>query len=339
MDTNLEFHCDLKGLCRSCVLCRPPFQCCYQEFSLTRRECNFSRCPFSSFCPHANLKSFKSRDQDMAKTLDILSGNHFKNTAVRLPSHFIPEIMPMRQERQEAISIAKSAKVPLIAVSLQNFFHGIHETILLREARKRGLHKFMDYSGEIILTTDVKDRLCDHFVQSPVYFRTIVEQLRPDYLTTFDTYTYNNIPAGIARIKMLEVASSLGHLMDSEAKIIGLAVGSTPDQVFSYVEFLTRLGCKIIAQPVYEFRRKADTDSIRWRIWLTRELGAKVFLLSCSPGFTARRRVYADYYSSWSWFSSVSSRDKVEYKKRRAKLLRMLTLSKKCSEQAKLGGS
>lgn len=158
-------------------------------------------------------------------------------------------------------------------------------------------------------------------------------------MTTFDTYTYNNIPAGIARIKMLEVASSLRHLMDSEAKIIGLAIGSTPDQVYMYVEFLTRLGCKIIAQPVYEFRRGADTDSIRWRIWLTRELGVKVFLLSCSPGFTIRRRVYADYYSSWSWFSSVSSRDRVECKKRRAKLIRMLTLSKKCSEQARLGGS
>lgn len=179
MDPNLEFYCDLKGLCRSCVLCRPPFQCCYQECSLTQRECNFSKCSFSSVCPHANLKSFESRDQDMAKTLDILSGNRFKNTAARLPSHFIPEIMPMRQERQEAISIAKSAKVPVIAVSLQNFFHGIHETILLREARKRGLHKFMDYSGEIILTTDVKDRLCDHFVQNPVYLRAIIEQLGP----------------------------------------------------------------------------------------------------------------------------------------------------------------
>lgn len=338
MDPNLEFHCDLRTICGSCVLCRPPFQCCYQEFLLTLRECNFSKCFFSSSCPHSNLKFFKDRNQDLAKSLTLLSANRFKNPAVRLPSHFIPEIMPMRQERRAAISIVKSTKVPVIVVSLQNFFRGIHETVLLREARKSGLHEFMDYSGEIILTTDVKDRLCDHFVQNPVYFRSMMEQLRPDYLTTFDTYTYNNIPAGIARTKMLEVASSLRHLLDSEAKIIGLAIGSTPDQVFSYVEFLTRLGCKIIAQPVYEFRREADTDSIRWRTWLTRELGASVLLLSCSPGFTARKRVYSDYYSSWSWFSSVSSCDSVAYKKRRAKLLRMLTLSKKCSEQSRLGG-
>lgn len=326
----------MKNICKSCVLCRSPFQCCYHEFFLTQRECNFAKCFFTPYCAHANLKSFKNKEEHLLKALNETSGGLFHNTATSLPVHFIPEIMPMKKDQQRAMSIVKDVDAPIIAVSLQNFFRGASETILLRKARKKGLHQFFDYSGEIVLTTDVKDRLCDRFIENPNYFKAIVEQLKPNCVTTFDTYTYANIPASIARIKMLEVQLSMRHLMDLDCKIIGLALGATPDQVCYYVDLLRKSGCKIIAHPVYEFRKKADTDSIRWRIWLSRKLGAKVLLLSCSPGFTYRMRVYSDYYSTWSWFSSVSSKDRNAHRKRRTKLLQMIGLAKKCSEQAKL---
>jgi hypothetical protein len=326
----------MKDVCKSCVLCRSPFQCCYHEFSLTQRECNFAKCFFTPYCAHANLKAFKNREKQLLKALNETSGVHFHNAATSLPRHFIPEIMPMKKDQQRALSIIRDVHVPIIAMSLQNFFRGTSETIMLRKARKKGLHQFFEYSGEIVLTTDVKDRLCDRFVENPNYFKAIIEQLKPDYVTTFDTYTYANIPGSVARLKMLEVQLSMRHLMDLDCKIIGLALGATPDQVYDYVDLLRKLGCKIIAHPVYEFRKKADTDSIRWRIWLSRKLGAKVLLLSCSPGFTYRMRVYSDYYSTWSWFSSVSSKDRNAHRKRRTKLLQMIRLAKKCSEQAKL---
>ena len=326
----------MKELCKSCVLCRTPFQCCYHEFLLTQRECNFSKCFFSPLCPHANPKSFKDKEMHLSEVLNQATGGRFLKAATSLPSSFIPEIMPMRKDQQEALSIAEDVGIPIIAVSLQNFFRGTHETLLLKRARKSGLHDFFHCSADIILTTDVKDHLCDLFVENPNYFRTIVEQLGPDYLTTFDTYTYSNIPACIARIKMLEATLSSYRLIDLNCKIVGLALGATPDQVYNHVEVLTKLGCKIIAHPVYEFRKEADTDSIRWRIRLSRKLGAKVLLLSCSPGLTARRRVYSDYYSTWSWFSSVTSRDRNARRKRRTKLLRMIALAKKCSQQAHL---
>jgi hypothetical protein len=336
VDGKSAFYCDMKGICKSCVQCRPPFQCCYHEFLLTQRECNFAKCFFTPYCPHANMESYKDKEEHLLKTLNEMSGIFFQNAATNLPTHFIPEIMPMNNDRKRAISIAKNVDSPIIAVSLQNFFRGTRENLLLRKARKNGLHRFFDYSGEIVLTTDVKDRLCDRFTENPRYFRTIVEQLKPNYLTTLDTYTYANIPASIARIKMLEARLSMRHLVELDCGIIGLALGATPDQVFSYVDILMKLGCKIIAHPVYEFRRKADTDSIRWRTWLSRKLGAEVLLLSCSPGFTHRMRVYSDYYSTWSWFSSVSSKDRDAHRKRRTKLQKMMDLANKCSEQAEL---
>ena len=272
----------------------------------------------------------------LVKSLDQATNGSFLKPAISLPSSFIPEIMSMGRDNQEALLIADEVGASIIAVSLQNFFHGTRETNLLRKARQSGLHTYFGYPGEIILTTDVKDRLCDLFVENPNYFRTMIEQLKPDYLTTFDTYTYSNVPACISRIKILEATLSSYRLMDVPCKIVGLALGATPDQVYNHVEVLTKLGCKIIAHPVYEFRKESDTDSIRWRIWLSKKLEAKVLLLSCSPGLTARRRVYSDYYSSWSWFSSVSSRDGNAHRKRKAKLLRMISLAKKCSGQAHL---
>jgi hypothetical protein len=334
--SQLSFHCDMRNLCKSCVLCRTPFLCCYHEFLLTQRECNFSKCFFAPICPHANIQSFKSKEAHLLEVLNQTAGGLFPKPATSLPSSFIPEIMPVGKDNREALMIAKDIGVPIIAVSLQNFFRGTRETFSLRKAKKYGLHRFFEFSGDIILTTDVNDRLCDLFVENPNYFRTIMEQLGPEYLTTFDTYTYSNIPACIARIKTLEATLSSYRLMDLNCKIVGLALGATPDQVYNHVELLTKLGCKIIAHPVYEFRKEADTDSIRWRIRLSRKLEAKVLLLSCSPGLTARRRVYSDYYSTWSWFSSVNSRDENAHRKRRNKLLRMITLAKKCSQQAHL---
>jgi len=326
----------MKDVCRTCVLYTSPFHCCYHEFLLTHNECSFGKCFFTTYCPHVNLESLKNKEKHLVEILNNTSKGIFQTPATSLPASFVPEVMPMRKERKIAMSIIKDMDIPAIAVSLQNFFFVTRETPLLRQARKCGLHNFFDYSGEIILTTDVKDRLCDRFVENPRYFKAIVEKLKPEYLTTFDTYTYSNIPACISRIKTLEAIHSSYELLDSNCKIIGLALGATPDQVYNHVQKLKELGCKVIAHPVYEFRRYADTYSIRWRVRLSKKLQGKVLLLSCSPGLTARMRVYANYYSSYSWFSSVSSKDKNSYKKRKAKLLRMIELGKKYSEQAYL---
>lgn len=326
----------MKDVCKSCVLYFSPFHCCYHEFLLTQRECNFRKCFFTKYCPHVNLESFKTKERRLIEILKDTAKGVFRTAATSLPSSFIPEVMPMKKDRQEAMSIVRDMEIPIIAVSLQNFFRGTRETSLLRKARRLGLHNFFDYSGEIILTTDVKNRLCDKFLENTGYFRVLVEKLKPEYLTTFDTYTYSNIPACISRIKMLKAISSSYELLNLDCKIIGLALGATPDQVYSHVQTLIQLGCKIVAHPVYEFRKDADTYSIRWRVLLSKRLQEKVLLLSCSPGLTARMRVYANYYSSWSWFSSVSSKDKNAYRKRKAKLSRMITLGKKYSRQTRL---
>ena len=124
MDEKLTFHCDMKDICGSCVLWVPPYRCCYQELLLTHRECNIAKCFFSPVCPHSNPASFKNKEQHLLKTLNEGEPVLFLKRATTLPSAFIPEILPKKKEGQEALSIVKDVDVPVIAVSLQNFFRG-----------------------------------------------------------------------------------------------------------------------------------------------------------------------------------------------------------------------
>ena len=161
-------------------------------------------------------------------------------------------------------------------------------------------------------------------------------QVKSDYLTTADTYTYCNLPAAIARIKVHEAMLASRTLTELDSKIIGLALGSTPYQVYCHVKSLMDMGCKIIAYPVYEFRKFAENDSIDGGLRLSQMLGVKSLLLSCSAGVSSRMRVYSDYYSTWSWFSSISSKDPHALEKRKKKLERMLELGKNYSEQKRI---
>lgn len=276
---------------------------------------------------------FKTKEELLLKAVNLTPQPCFKNPAQALPAAFIPEIMPFKKQGEKAISIAKEVNVPIISVSMQNFFIGTRETLMLTRARKSGLHKFFNYSGEILLTTDVHDRLCDHFAENNYYFGKLVAQLKPDYITTLDTYTYYNVPASISRLKIQEAILSSRTLIDSDAKTIGLALGATPYQMYTHVKSLMEMGCKIIAYPVYEFRKSGDNDSVRWRLRISQKLGVKSLLLSCSAGVTSRWRVYSDYYSTWSWFSSISSKDPSSFDKREKKLQKMVELGKNCSEQ------
>jgi hypothetical protein len=137
---------------------------------------------------------------------------------------------------------------------------------------------------------------------------------------------------------MQQTLASSRKLVDLDCKIIGLSVGATPDQVFEYVEELKKMGSRVIAFPTYEFRKKNDTFSIRWRILLSRKLKLKTLLLSCSPGSSAQRKVYADYYSSYSWFSSTNSRKPNAFDRRKKRVIRMIDLGEKYSKQRTLLG-
>jgi len=303
---------------------------------VTGIECDLARCSFHKYCPASKGKKY------IHELINNLScefssksqkGLAFQEVASSLPSAYIPEVRPVGREKDEAIRVVKELDIPIIAVSLSKFYRGLTETSSLRRALRAGLHKFMRFEGKILLSTDVQDPLCDKFTNNPRYFKRIAENLTPDYITTLDTYSYYNIPACISRIKMLQILVADYDLVDLTMKVIGLVVGGGVRQVLQCALQLQRMGCGVICYPVYEMRRYHDTYSIRARTEVLKTTGAPVALLSCTPGTRKNERVYANYYSSLSWFSMIGKHTKVNFS-RKEKLSKLIKLAQECSKQA-----
>ena len=153
-----------------------------------------------------------------------------------------------------------------------------------------------------MLTTDVRDRLCDFFLDKPDYFVEMVNALAPEYLTTFDSYTYNDIPTYISEIGICRTLIGLEYLEQTDAKLIGLVLGSNSSQVLAHSRKLVSAGIKLLAYPSYEFRRQRMDEVLGSRLRLLHHyLTLPVLALSCSAN-PARRTIQAEYYSSLSWF-------------------------------------
>lgn len=172
-----------------------------------------------------------------------------------------------------------------------------------------GLHRFCDYEGKILLTTDVNDSLCDAILAKPDYFVKTVNELGVDYLTTFDSYTYFDMPAYISRQNINRTLRFIPHFRDCNAELIGLVLGSNSSQIRDHARTLTGLGMKILAYPGYELRRYKLHRLLQFRIDIVRRVvNAPVLALSCSA-WSGSRTILADYYSSHSWFPLSASKD------------------------------
>jgi hypothetical protein len=224
------------------------------------------------------------------------------------------------RDLRRAIKIVNAVKVPIIAVSLERFYSGIHETSHLRQAKKQGIHHYLGYDGQVLLTTDVRDQLCDYLLQKPDYFVKTVNQLSPDYTTTLDSYTYCDLPTYIAAINISRTLKTLPVLQNLQSKVIGLVLGSNSGQVLSFAKTLVGSGIKLLAYPSYELRRQKLDTLLRRRIGILKAmLKLPIMALSCSAD-PKKWAASADYYSSLSWFPF--SRDDSTYLREGSAILR-----------------
>ena len=282
-----------------------PYECVFWDSYISGKACPLLNTTYRRLCPSCNTDFVERavRETEEKASLSI-QDIHLTNVVETLPSVFVPEVRPTDSERIKSMMIIKEIGHPVIAVSISKFFNGSNETFLLKRAKALGLHDLYDYGGKILLTTDVQNDLCDLFLRKPDYFVKVVRSLSPDYVTTPDTYTYNNLPAAISRIKIAETLLTVPMWDEIECPIIGLVLGSNMMQIHRYASKLFELGLQLLAYPCYEMRLLKMDQLIRLRIdYLRQKLQRKVLTLSCGPG-SGKRFVNADYYSTLSWTTS-----------------------------------
>lgn len=342
-DTNyyfrLQFPSNLKcpfydfRYCGTCTLLGFSDECCLYECHVLNYHCDCTNCFFKTECPYF---SDTFREQYISLLDKCLSTSYiFNNVAKDLPSSYVPEVK-VSGKNKASISIINDLGLPIIAISLQEFINPLSTRKVSKKlavAMKKGLHDFLKYDGEIILTLDVRDELCNDILRRPNFYIDIFNKLVPEYVTTFDAYTYLNIPSAISTLKMLQVYVANSFLVNFDGRVIGLQLGATPFQLYLFTKALLKQNLKIIAVPAYELRRQKLDKIIQYRLDLIRSLGGKTFALSCGPGIAKNRSIYANFYSTFSWYSFT-----MNPQKRVEKLHKMINVARDNSLQERFVG-
>src|SRR5438445_5674341 len=167
MITSSLTNCDLLPVCQNCNAVEEPYECCYWDNG-KGDSCNLDKRTFH--VNHSILKTADWRDQlsnARERAQDVISSVKLAG-AESLHFPFIPEVKLGRKDRSRSLSIIRKLDVPIIAVSLGEFYNGARPRKRLARARKQGLSVYLGFEGHILLTTDVRDKLCEHFLRYPL---------------------------------------------------------------------------------------------------------------------------------------------------------------------------
>jgi hypothetical protein len=334
MITNSSLECDLATTCQTCNALEFPYECCYWDTKMG------GRCLFRSKQFHVKHDVLASPEwrTNFARTLREAKA---AESAIKLrgprslPTRFIPEVKLSRRDKQRSLAIIQRLGIPIIAVSLSEFYDGTRRLGRLKIAKRIGLSKYLGYNGKIWLTTDVPDDLCEHFLRRPKELRNDIIDLNPSFASTPDSSCYQRIPAAISLLNIARTIIATETLSDLDVEFIGLALGSNTSQLLEHAATLQKLGCSLIALPLYEYRRLGLDEIARFRVaQLRSKIRSGVIALSCSPS-AGKRLILSDYYSSWSWFSFTdASNFNIDYGTQR--LRRFLNRARELSSQRAL---
>jgi len=323
---------------RLCFVCSKQ-ACCYHKYLEGEINCRHT-CICRPLCKSSANKREKAIEIDFNEIPEFVKVGRIKNPCIGIPasSRYIPQIPVRLREAKNALKLVDEAELDAIAISLGDFFTPNGDfNKYYREAKIRKLHNYLDYDGYILLTTDIKDFLCDQLSRSKLI--DMIYSLEPNGVTTYDTYCYDDQPSFVTQIKMVEALKGTRETFDElNTEAIGLAIGP-PNKLFEwYSSCLVEMGGKVLAIPCYEVRvrgkKQERVGPISHRIKFLRDNfpSAEIILLSVSAS-RAFKVFSADYYSSLTWFI-VKEKNRVRKNKLRLeRLLRYKQLTKKYGSQ------
>ncbi len=172
---------------------------------------------------------------------------------------------------------------------------------LLQRIVSRGLKDFVDFDGEILLSSVMPDHyILEHDVG---WFIKLVKDLRPDIAMTWDVPTYSDHP----------LKSSLGWVLQSlgaarsmslslEVPLIGLVSGADLAQVRMSSICLRQMGFENQALACQELLRGRQLHYLRECASMVRKNSSSLTLLSCSHPKMFQAFQVANHFVGMSWF-------------------------------------
>ena len=317
-----NINCGFLGLCGVCI------NSCIINCCLLRRiNCEIP--PIA--CEMINCISLDDCEKAIRGDLiteDIPKINDFsgKQRKVRTPlNKFNVNYYPILQIESkktlsEQLKLIKKLDFPAIVISLQKLVSPVEECCI-KKIYYRDLHDFLDYDGEIVLTTNIQNRYCKILMDKSENIPEMLKTLNPDVITTLDADFYLNHPTFIQLLQLDKIFKTNDQISAVNIKQIGL-VPPIPEPLFG-IALLSQLmkNHKTIAIPFQEFNRhrfekrrnKLTAKQFQRRIIsyclsYYSKFKFKYILLSTSPS----KGIYANSFSSMSWLSKTGDWEKRE---------------------------
>lgn len=109
--------------------------------------------------------------------------------------------------------------------------------------RVGGIHSYLDYSGDVILSTVMKDRAIRGC--SPEVYAQTIHSSRPDYFTTVDGETYEHeVDLAQAELRRIERETKNLLALCPQYEALGLIKGSTVRQMCGHADSLGGMGIR-----------------------------------------------------------------------------------------------
>lgn len=134
-----------------------------------------------------------------------------------------------------------------------------------------GVHKFLDFHGEIILSLIMKDEIIDNF-KSGLYTKAI-NTLKPDYYTTVDGWTYEKTEKDsyLEIERCFEQTKELLKICPNSFPL-GLVKGCTENQIDYHISLLKSIGINDFIFHIGDFSRHGDARMM----WRARKYARKI---------------------------------------------------------------
>lgn len=177
------------------------------------------------------------------------------------------EISPlMRLSCKKSIKLAEAINSPLIVIPIYEFICDIaaKPNKLFKKIKKRGgIHKYLNYTGIIILSSIMKDELIKKFDSSEKYSE-IINGLLPNYYFTPDGLTYEK-RENESLLEIIRLSSLTPKIIDlcPNSRPIGLVKGCNRLQILAHRNFLQTLGIVTFAFHTGDFFREGDNNMIK----------------------------------------------------------------------------
>ena len=176
------------------------------------------------------------------------------------------KLIPLvKLDTPESFIVLKAEHVDLIVVRLQDLvsestfkFNDTYEEIV----SVGGLHKFLGFNGEILLSLIMKDEIIANF--SPKMYAEVINSVKPDKYTTVDGETYEG-EAWLASKEIERINLENRELMrlTTEFTPVGLVKGCTTTQIEDHAKKFEALGVNEFIFHVGDFLRNGDRQMIK----------------------------------------------------------------------------